>query len=273
MKLSEQEANLFFKLMWSLQYFVNHKLKIHTKIKNVDDYANCNTGKKVEVRKALYENLDLIDSFVHGNPQNFSKENLSIISSWKDYIGGDFYIERFLKKYTVFIQEDKVYGVLGLQQGIDELSHRTNLPLYVNTILLPFRGKIIYDGLLGSRNIYFGGGIKYSLKETYMRAKQNNRIIESLEVQPEGYQKTIATKPLKHWQPVLDELAVKAKKLRGSLDLPAIYSPAFSLVKASIEFAQLAVSDDEDLENLYKVLRKVNRALNKSNTILDREEY
>lgn len=273
MKLSEQEANLFFQLMSSLQYFVNCKLKIHPKIKNVDDYADCDSEKKVEVRKALYENIEIIDSFIQVNPQGFSDESLSIVSSWKNYTDGSFHIERFLKKYTVFIQEDKVYGVLGLKQGFEELIHRSRLPLYVNTILLPFKGKIIYDGLFGAHNIYFGGGIKHDLKETYMRAKQNNRIIDSLEMQSKEDQKEIAAKPLKNWKPELDKLAGQAKKLRGSVGHPAIYSPAFSLVKASIEFAQLAVSDSGDLENLYKAFKKVNRALNKSNTVLNREEY
>ena len=78
---------------------------------------------------------------------------------------------------------------------------------------------------------------------------------------------------LKNWKPELDDLAIKTKKLRGSLEHPAIYSPAFSLVKASIEFAQIAVSDSTDLDNLYKALKKVNRALSKSNTVLNREEY
>ena len=274
MKLSEQEANLFFQLMWALQYFVNSKLKIYTKIKNVEDYADSDTEHKVEIRKALYENIELIDSFVQENPQNFSKENLSIITSWKNYIEGDFYIERFLKRYTVFIDENnKVYGVFGLQQGFDELIHRSNLPLYVNTFLLPFKGKIIYDGLFGSRNIHFGGGIKRSLKETYMRAKQNNSIIESLEISKKVCQTKTTAKSLKNWKPELDELAGKVKKLRGAAGHPAIYSPAFSLVKASVEFAQLAVSDENDQKSLYKALDKVRRAYNKSNTVLSREEY
>ena len=153
MKLSEQEAKLFFQLMWSLQFYVNHRLKIHPKIQSVDDYADSSAEQKVKVREALYENLKLIDSFVQENPQNFSKENLETVSNWKNFIRGQFFIERLLKKYAVFIQEDKVYGVLGLSQSFDELTYHSNLPLYVDTILLPFKNKIIYDGLLGFQNI------------------------------------------------------------------------------------------------------------------------
>jgi len=272
MKLSEQDAKLFFQLMWALQFYVNQKLNIHD-VKSIDDYADSATDQKVKVREALYQNIELMDSFVRENPQNFSTENLAIISEWKKFIRGSFFIERLLKRYAVFIQEDKVYGVLGLFQSFDELTYNGNLPLYVDTVLLPFKGKIVYDGLLGFRNIYFGGGIQRSLKETYMRAKQNNRIIDSLEKTQVKDQNKSKPKSLKSWKPELEELARKAKELKGSVEHPEIYTPAFSLVKASIEFAQLAVSDANDQEGLHIALQKVRRAFNKSNTVLYREEY
>ncbi len=106
-----------------------------------------------------------------------------------------------------------------------------------------------------------------------MRAKQNSRIIDSLDKSVAENQNDSEPTSLKNWKPELEELASKAKKLKGSVQSPAIYSPAFSLVKASIEFAQLAVSDANDQEGLYKALQKVRRAFNKSNTVLYREEY
>ena len=128
-------------------FYVNHKLKIHD-IKRIDDYADSATDQKVKVREALYENIELIDSFVQENPQSFSTENLAIISEWKKFIRGSFFIERLLKKYAVFIQEDKVYAVLGLSQSFEQLTYNANLPLYVDSVLLPFKGKIVYDGLI-----------------------------------------------------------------------------------------------------------------------------
>ena len=113
MKLPEQDAELFFQLMWALQFYVNQKVKI-LPISTLDDYLDAPTDQKVKVREAVYENIDLIDSFVRENPQNFSSEHLDIISKWKQFIRGSFFIERQLKKYAVFIQDDRVYGVLGL---------------------------------------------------------------------------------------------------------------------------------------------------------------
>jgi hypothetical protein len=273
MKLSEQDAKLFFDLMWSLQYFVNQRLKILPSVKSLRDYRECATEEKFEVRKALYGDIKIIDSFVQENPQHLAEESLSIVFSWKNFIEGDFYIERFLKTYAIFIKGDDVYGVLGLYQGFDELVGRSHLPLYVKTVLLPFKGKIVCDGLFQTYNIYFGGGIRRNLKEAYMTAKQNNRIIESLELTQKENQKKKPREPLKDWKPELSELADKAKDLRGSSEDPAIYIPAFSLVRGSIDFAQIAVSDSGNVGNLYKSLRKVERALRKSSTVLNREKF
>ncbi len=272
MKLSEQDTRLFYNLMLPLQFFVNQKLRIHN-IKCIEDYHGLSVEQMAMVRNALYENIGLIDSFIQENPENFSAEYLAIISEWKKFIKGSFFIERLLSKYAILIQKDEVYGVLGLTQSFEELTHFADLPLYVDTILLPFKGKIVYDGFLKFNNIFFGGGIKWSLKETYMSAKQNNRIIESLEKPEAGKQKKSSPKLIKDWKPELDELAQKANKLKGTADSPAIYTPAFSLVKASIEFAQLAVSNPNDEEGLYRALKKIRRSLNKSDTVLYREDF
>ncbi len=275
MKLSEKDAKLFFGLMWGLQYFVNQQHKIHPNIKSLKGYAQCSTEDKLEVRTALYSDINIIDSFIQENPQKLSIESLDIISKWKHFVKGNFHIERYLKRCAIFIENDDVYGVLGLLQGFDELIHRSRLPLYIQTVLLPFQGKIIYDGLFQAHNIYFGGGIKHSLKESYLTAKQNNRIIKSFDFDQNDKQKkeTNKNKPHKDWRTELKELANISKRLRGKASDPALFSPSFSLVKASIEFAQLVASDVNDQEDLYKSLNKVRRAYNKTNTVLNRQEW
>jgi len=273
MRVSDKDAKLFFDLMWGLQYFVNQKCKIHSDIKNLEEYVECSTEEKLEVRTALYSNIKIIDSFIQENPQKLSRENLDIISGWKHFVKGNFHIERYLKRCAIFIEIDEVYGVLGLYKSFDDRIHRSRLPLYVQTVLLPFQGKIIYDGIFQAHNVYFGSGIKHDLKESYMIAKQNNRIIESFDTAQNTNPKKEANKTHKDWRPELNELANTSKGLRWKATDPALFSPAFSLVKASIEFAQLAVSDGIDQEDLYKALNKVRRASNKSNTVLNRQEY
>nr|WP_320015205.1 hypothetical protein [uncultured Desulfobacter sp.] len=275
MKVSDKDAKLFFDLMWGLQYFVNQKNEILPNIKSLEEYIECSTEVKMEVRTALYSNIGIIDSYVAQNPQKLSVDKLEIISAWKNFVQGDFYIERYLKRCAMFIENDTVYGVLGLHQNFDEIIPRYRLPMSVTAVLLPFKGKIIYDGLFEVRNIFFGGGIKRNLKESYMKAKQNKRIIESFDIATKNSFKKGANEKnaSKDWRSELNELAKASEKLRGKTTDPAIFSPAFSLLKASIEFAQIAVSDGNDQEELYKALNKVRRAYNKSNTVISRQEF
>ncbi len=103
----------------------------------------------------------------------------------------------------------------------------------MDTVLLSFKEKIVYDGLLQARNIYFGGEVKSNLQESYMQAKQNNRIIVSLESDSEITRKKKPAAPSKNWKLELDELA------DGGAGQAPLHSPAFSLVKASVELVSL----------------------------------
>src|SRR5207249_9433157 len=57
------------------------------------------------------------------------------------------------------------------------------LPVLAETVLLPFKDKVIYDGLLGRYNIFFGGGIRRGLQERYSTAKERFGIVTTLPVQ------------------------------------------------------------------------------------------
>lgn len=272
MKLSEQDGRLFFKLMGELQFYINRKLKIYPEVQSFDDYIKLEQKQKAKIRDALFDNVKIIDSFVQDNPNNYSKEELHIVSSWKNFIRDHFFIERILQKYNIFIRDNEVYAVLALLQGIDELMHYYNLPLYVETILLPFKGKIVYDGFLNVNPMFLGGNITRELKEKYMRAKQNNRIIDTFEAPSHENKQQEKSKTVKSWEPELEKLTNQAKRLKGSVSSPAIHGVSFNLVKVSIEFARLAVSSSSDRNALRKALEKVRRAYNKSSTVLYRKD-
>lgn len=273
MKISTHDADLFFKLMLSLQTYVNLKLKIIPDVDTIDEYKKLSSSEKLSVRNKLYDNIELIDSYLEENPQGLSEKELEIVKSWKQFQRGDFFIERLLKKYAIFIGDKKVYGVLALYETFEDVLPYVRWPYYTEAVLLPFKSKIIYDGLLQGHNIIFGGGIKSNLKETYMAAKQNGRIIESFDPKKQAERTAREKKPIKDFRPTIDEISQQAKKLRSSSGAPAIHSPAFSLAKASIEFTKLAVDNPDDIDELWKVLKKVEQAIQKAETVLYREEY
>ena len=265
MKLTTEEANLFFELTLSLHLFVSTKLNIIPDIQSLDDYTDLPQESKYQVRERIYDQPDLIDDYISQNPDQLDDEKLGIVRQWKHFVRGQFYIERFLKDYAIFIGEGKVYGVLGLYQGFDEFFHKSHLPTCIQTVLLPFREKIVYDGLMQGYNVFFGSGIKRSLKEDYMKAKQNGRIITALE---DGQAKQSATakkspQKSKDWSTEIEQLVAISKKLKGGNGQPMINSPAFSLVKASIALTNNALQDPSNFNALLKDLQKVERAAKK----------
>ncbi len=269
MKLSTQEADLFFELMRSLQFYINKRLKLIPQPASPADYKNVDLQDRLVLRDTFYENITLLDDYLKENPQKFSRENLEIIASWKKFQKGRFIIERFLKRYAVFIQDDAVYGVVALHEEFEDILWGHPMPFLCETVLLPFKGKIIYDGLLEGSRLYFGGGMKSSFKEIYMTAKQNKRIITSFD---EDFEVEEFKKPSKEIIQRAENIAKEAKKLRSGKDMPAIHSPAFSLAKTGTDFAKLALDDPDDTVALWKALKKIERAVRKAETILHRAE-
>ena len=153
MLLNPQDTVLFFKLHRTLMFFVNQRLKVVADdIASPDVFAALSPEVRLKVRDAFLGHTDLIQSFVDENPAHLSDEELTIVQSWRHLVAGEFYIFRELQKYTVFLSNDKphvAYGVLALTQHFDELVG-PYLPVLTKTILLPFKGMIVYDGLLSA---------------------------------------------------------------------------------------------------------------------------
>lgn len=269
MRLTPDDAALYYRLMYPLQFFVNQRLKILPGLDSMDAYISLTAQQKLPVRDALYQHPELIDAFVAENPAKLSADELAIVRSWKHFVTGEFYLERYLKKYSIWIGDGspaKVYAVLGIVDSLDEIVHPSYLPLRIKAVLLPFKGKIIYDGVFQSYNIFFGSGIKGSLREEYMAAKQYGRIIETLE--PETSTQRTAPIVERDWRPQLEELAKLADKLKGTK--APIQSEAFGLIKASLRLAHAVAQNEGDLDALWKELKGAQRAIDKVETALHR---
>jgi hypothetical protein len=270
MVLSENDARLFYRLMWPLQFFVNQRLELISSCPTVEAYQKLAAEQKLKVRDALYKNIYLVDEFVIANSEGFNDEELQIIRSWEKFVAGEFFIERYLAKSAILIKDQTVYAVLGLFDPLEFTIGREQLPAYIKTVLLPFKGRIIYDGLFQSHQIFFGSGITSNLREIYLTAKQNNRIVETLETDSQHTSKKKPRKPSKDWSAKVEALRVDTQELSAGVGSPAIQGPVFGLVKASIEMAHLSVHEPDNIERLWEYVRKTERALRKVVTTLHR---
>lgn len=183
MLLEPQDVELFFKLHRSLMFFVNQRLKVvPDDIASPDAFAALSPQVRLKVRDAFLQHSDLIQSFVDENPAHLSEDELDILRSWRHLVHGKFYVFRELKKYTVFLSTTSpaiAYGVLALSQPFEDLIG-PYLPVLTQTVLLPFKGVIVYDGLMSSYNISFGPGIRRNLNQDFKEAKTRHGIVTSL---------------------------------------------------------------------------------------------
>jgi len=182
MLLPPQEAVLFFRLYPSLIGFVSRRLGNIKGINNTRSFQNAPNELKAQARDATLDHIHMIDAFLEANPDKFSREELSLVAMWKHFYRGTFVAERDLKSYTVFLddrQPPRAYGVLGLTTEIMEmLSYGT--PMYVQAVLLPWKDRIVCDGLICPHDLIIGPALMREYKMAYREAKARG-IITSLD--------------------------------------------------------------------------------------------
>lgn len=181
MRLLKEDVDLFYKLNWSLLFYVNQK---HPVIKELKEplFKHEDPNLVFKLQEKLYSHPEIIDSFVAENPFKFSEEELAIVKSWKNFVKDKFLIVAYLKDYTVFLttgKDQKAYGVLGLYDEIEHVMPPL-IPIFADTILLPFKGKIIYCGFISAFNIHIGGNMRRGIQAEYQKVKSMYGLITSL---------------------------------------------------------------------------------------------
>lgn len=274
MYLSEENRSIFLTMYYEIMFYVNKKFKVVEDFSTIDEMLHSGSKNMMIINSKVVENMACLKDFINQNRGDIFDEYLDLVQDWKDnYIHGEFYIERHLKKHTIFIQGNNVYGVLGLDTPIEDIFPKERLPVLVTTTLLPLDGKLISTGFYSSDNLYFGSNTKRVLKERYLRAKQNNRIIECVDDLKNPYIPKREIKNKEMLEETLDLLSETAKKLKSSRSNPASLAPAFKLIKESIDIAKLLMSDEKDGDFVYERIRKTYKQFKNIGDAVDRDVY
>ena len=182
-QLSSEECRLFYETWFGLMSFVNErKSVIKTKIK--PEYPNPVTDMMIhKVREVLWKKPELIDEYL--SETELPQEKIDILKLWRtNHKKGMFFIVEYQPEYAVVIAsneqgEDRLYGIKGISNSVANTLQR-NLPAQIETVLLPFKGKIIYDSFMGTMPIGFAEGAKAAFREMYNKAIKHG-IITSLD--------------------------------------------------------------------------------------------
>jgi hypothetical protein len=147
MRLPASEVELFYKLHPALLLYVNQQRSLARHVTTIPQLLAMPEEERYALRSAFYEQRSLLDTFIQENPQGFSAEELTLVESWKHGVHGQFYVFRHLKPYTIFLDADsppKAYGVLALHDDFAVIF--PHVPILIETMLLPFKSQITYDG-------------------------------------------------------------------------------------------------------------------------------
>ena len=165
--------------------FTNKKFNLYKKFKTIEDITDLDENDIQKgvfpIREKMYQPENLKDFCEQSDELNFTQEG--IVRSWQAVYSGDFYVIKHTQNETVLLTADekKLYGILGISQGLDELFPDACLPMVVKAKLIPFKGKIIYDGFFSFYRMHFGKHISGNLKAAYNKIKNEQGIISSSE--------------------------------------------------------------------------------------------
>ncbi len=134
----------------------------------------------INIREHLANNKDLIQKFLEKT--DLTIEEKELFNSWKNFV----YIEQGIvlqshnnSQILVWdVSNQKVYLVYGLYDKLASLiPHR---PFIGSFLLLPFKDRIVFDGLIVGENIELGNNIINNIKQEYQEIIDKNGIIMQL---------------------------------------------------------------------------------------------
>lgn len=179
--LSEEDVKLFYELFFALLEYANKKRNIND-LRNIARKESLDPNAVKEIAEAIWSDTSLIDSYLTEDGKNLPPEHQSVLKGWKRCVTGRFILERNLKNGAILIslEDNRVYQVRGIKSSLADMFFYRPLPVMIDAALLPFRGIIITDGLIGTLNFFMGGGMKKEFREIYTRAKRRNQIARTL---------------------------------------------------------------------------------------------
>jgi hypothetical protein len=196
MSLTEEEITFFFKLYHNLLWKVNENNKIIpsfikanypvSRFPMIDAETPVSMDDFLKLRSQLWDNRKLIDEFLEDKDNGIENdEEREIISDWRKFTVKDsFVVIKHHEKYSVFMSSEgptKLYAVHGISDPIEYLL-MFKTPVYLDAILIPFKGIIIWDGIVVQSKISFGPGITSSLNKQYKELKAEQGIVKQFGV-------------------------------------------------------------------------------------------
>jgi len=127
-------------------FFVGKQLNIIPKETDFKGFKNLDFKVKFKCRVAMYKNDHLLEKYLELNLSSLTNAQSQILEGFKKRITSDFVILKCLANEAIFIdsKDNKFYAVKALSNPFNLFFDE--FPVIISTTIIPFKGKIIYDG-------------------------------------------------------------------------------------------------------------------------------
>ncbi len=180
MTLTNKEYKEFLKTHLDLLFYVGLKKNVLPKDLSLKNFLNLDFQIKYRCRETLFEDEGIIDEYIASNFDQLTTDQIKILVGFKKKIRSSFVIFKCLTNYAIFIdtKDNRFYTVKALGDPFNTFFD--DFPVKISTTLIPFKGKIIYDGFIQSSGVFYGRNMTKTMNEDYKKAKLNKEILTSL---------------------------------------------------------------------------------------------
>jgi len=276
--LSESDINDFYAIWTGLMEFTNKIYCDKFGLKHKKVYIRDKDNKYsfdswvmdenyiLDLRDFLLDNFDrIVDEFM--DSKRLSKAKKETLQEWKKY---RLYSDNFLVYEEVpfgalvwDIADQKYYYVYDLYDSLYSITAKEKL---LSMLLLPFKGRIIYDGLIGHSSVDFGQNMRETFLRDYIELRKTEAPSASLPLQSSTtkiYQLKISIKGAKPpiWRRVLVEDDLTYHSLHEVIQ--AIFDWEDSHLHEFITSSNRYADPEHELENIES---EYNHAINEDLT-------
>jgi hypothetical protein len=178
---SDEEYEAFIRTRLPLLLYAARRMGLDKGATTVEALKELSSRDRFAISVALCDHPDIMDDYLRENPDGLSAEDLGLVDGYRHALHGDFIILRHLRRHTVLVGGDDppvAYGVIGLTEELEDVF--PDPPVMVETVLLPFRGKITFDGIIFQAPVSFGPGVRSGFEQEYRDARARFGIVMSL---------------------------------------------------------------------------------------------
>ena len=146
------------------------------------DLELMSSGEISEIRDYFATHPKIIDKYLIKEQDSLSELELKTIKNFKNILYDQFIIMERVNNSEVLAwnaKNKKIYLVYGLYDPIATIVQQ--LPCIASLILLEYKERIVFDGLMGVSNIEIGNNMLFDMIEEYKTIRDKNGVVLRLE--------------------------------------------------------------------------------------------